>query len=122
MVRKTQVSGKGVVVREIHAPVSSLPRKRHAHDVEKHFTEKRYKRKLVIRDDSSDNKVVPDTPIASTSPMVTSTPIVSLISNVSTISPTTTIPLEILVTKSFTEEVPISNIAVNVLIRGQMLQ
>ena len=122
MVRKTQLSSKGVVVCEIHAPDSPLSNKRRAPDVAKHITEKRYKRKLIISEDSSDNEVVPGTPIASTSPMVTSLPIVSSISHVSTISHTSTIPLEIVVTMSFTEEVPISNILLTYLIRGKMLQ
>ncbi|CAH1421950.1 unnamed protein product [Lactuca virosa] len=101
MVHKTQVSSKGVVVHEIPAPVSPLSKKRRAHDVAKHITQKRYKRKLVIRDDSSENEVVPDTPIASTS-MVTSTPIISSISNVSIISPTPTIPLKEIGNQVFT--------------------
>ncbi|CAI9277866.1 unnamed protein product [Lactuca saligna] len=119
MVRKTQVSSRGVVIREIPAPVSPLSKKRRAHDVAKHITKKRNKRKLVIRDDSPENDGVPDTPMASSSATVTSTPIISLVSHVSTISTTTTIPIEIYVTKSYNEEVPISNITANVFDTGE---
>ncbi|CAH1452453.1 unnamed protein product [Lactuca virosa] len=68
-VRKTQVSSKGVVIREIPAPASPSSKKRRAHDVAKHITEKRYKRRLVVRDDSSDNEAVPETPLLSIAPM-----------------------------------------------------
>ncbi|CAH1413073.1 unnamed protein product [Lactuca virosa] len=107
--RKTQLSRKGVVVREIHAPVSPLSKKGRVDDVAKHITEKRYKRKLVIRDDSSENDVVADTPPVLSSPMVTLSTFISYVSPTPIITPSTSIPLEIVVTKSIFKEVPISN-------------
>lgn len=113
-VRKTQVSSKGVVFREIPAPASPQSKKKRAHDVAKHITEERYKWKFIVRDDLSENKAIPETPLVSTSLMVISTPIISSVSYVTTVEPTVTIPLEIMVSKSVTEEAPISNINANV--------
>ena len=99
-VRKAQLNRKGLKIHEIPARVYPDSKKRRAEDVVKHISKKSKKRKLVIRDESSDSEIVPDTPLALTSPKV-STPIISSLS-----SPTTTIfsiistPLEIGVTKS----------------------
>ena len=58
--------------------------------------------------------MVPDTPPVLSTPMVTSVPIISSVTPIIPIEPSTTIPLEIVVTKSTYEEVPISNIPANV--------
>lgn len=68
----------------------------------KHIAEKRKKRNLVVRDESSDNEIVPEVPMGSKSPVT------------STTSTTSIIPTEIVLTKSVTEEVQISDIIVNV--------
>ena len=87
-----------------------MSKKRRAQDVAKHITKKLYKkRKMIIRNESSEDEVVPETPLVSTSPMVNiSLPITSQIST------TTTIPLEVVTTKSVHEEVPTSDMVVNV--------
>ncbi|CAH1440590.1 unnamed protein product [Lactuca virosa] len=102
-VRKVQVSSKGVIVREIPTPASPSSKKRRAQDVINHISKKQYKRKIVLRDDSSKNEVVPDTPPVSSTPMVTSVPIISSVTLIIPIAPSTTIPLEIVVTKSISE-------------------
>lgn len=80
----------------------------------KHITEKRKKRKLVVREESSDSDIVPETPLGSNSPKVSTPLVTSSVPPTTTIIPITTIPLEIVVTKSVIEEVPISNCRTNV--------
>lgn len=75
----------------------------------KHIIEKRKKRKLVVREESSDSGIIPETPLGSNS-LKLSQPLI--LTNVSL--PTTTVPLKIVVTKPVSEEVPISTIVANV--------
>ncbi|CAH1440504.1 unnamed protein product [Lactuca virosa] len=67
-VRKTQINSRGVIVRDIPTPVSPSSKKRRAEGVAKHIVEKRKKRKLVVREESSDSEIVPDAPLGSNSP------------------------------------------------------
>ena len=64
---------------------------------------------LIIRNESSDEEVVPDTPPVST-PVIVSVPPVSNIQ----VSQISSQPLEIVTTKSVSEEVPIFDTVVNV--------
>ena len=64
---------KRVLVREIPAPVSPSSKKRRAEDVVKHIADKRKKRKLILREESSDSEIIPKTPLGSKSPTQTST-------------------------------------------------
>ena len=68
----------------------------------------------MFRDESSDSEIVPDTPLGSTPPKVSTLIISSLASPTTTIFSTVSIPLEIGVTKSFSEEVPISDFHTNI--------
>ncbi|KAL7601335.1 hypothetical protein Lser_V15G25283 [Lactuca serriola] len=111
-IRKAEVSSKGVTIRSIPAPVSHGKKRQRAEDVAKNMQRTLGKRrKMVIRNESSDEEVVPETPHVTT--MVTvSLPISQPLHISTTISQTQ--PLEIALTKSITEEVPISDTVVNV--------
>ncbi|KAL7607644.1 hypothetical protein Lser_V15G16187 [Lactuca serriola] len=125
-IRKAEVSSKGVTIRSIPAPVSPGQKRQRAEDVAKNM--KRTlgkKRKMVIHNESSDDEVVPETPPISL-PITTMVTVPLPISQPSQISPPISQPsqssliisqtqlLEIDLTKSITEEVPISDTVVNV--------
>ncbi|KAL7605237.1 hypothetical protein Lser_V15G14681 [Lactuca serriola] len=103
-IRKTGVSSKGAAFRNVPAPVSPGSKRKRAQEVAKHITQKLYKkRKMIIRNESSDEEVVPETPPVSISTVVTvSLPIISQIST------TTSIPLKVVTNKPVSEEVPTS--------------
>ncbi|KAL7591219.1 hypothetical protein Lser_V15G33877 [Lactuca serriola] len=125
-IRKAEVSSKGVTIRSIPAPVSPGQKRQRAEDVAKNM--KRTlgkKRKMVIHNESSDDEVVPETPPISL-PITTMVTVPLPISQPSQIPPPISQPsqsspiisqtqlLEIDLTKSITEEVPISDTVVNV--------
>ncbi|KAL7601073.1 hypothetical protein Lser_V15G24877 [Lactuca serriola] len=111
-IRKAEVSSKGVTIRSIPAPVSPGKKRQRVEDVAKNMQRTLVKRrKMVIRNESSDEEVVPKTPPVTTMVNV-SLPILSTSQISTTISQTQ--PLEIVLTKSVTEEVPISDMVVNV--------
>ncbi|KAL7602722.1 hypothetical protein Lser_V15G16687 [Lactuca serriola] len=111
-IRKAEVSSKGVTIRSIPAPVSPGKKRQRAEDVAKNMQRTLgKKRKMVIRNESSDEEVVLETPPVTT--MVTVSLPISQPSHIST-TISQTQPLEIALTKSITEEVPISDTVVNV--------
>ena len=111
-IRKAEVSSKGVTIRSIPAPVSPGKKRQRAEDVAKNMQRTLIKRrKMVIRNESSDEEIVPETPPV-TSTVNVSLPIIHT-SQISTTLPLTK-PLEIVTTKSVSEEVPISDTVVNV--------
>ncbi|KAL7604851.1 hypothetical protein Lser_V15G19577 [Lactuca serriola] len=115
-IRKAEVSSKGVTIRSIPAPVSPGQKRQRAEDVAKNMQRTlEKKKKLVIRNESSDDEVVPETPPISlpVTTMVTVPPPISQPSQSSPIISQTQL-LEIDHTKSITEEVPISDMVVNV--------
>ncbi|KAL7586161.1 hypothetical protein Lser_V15G40639 [Lactuca serriola] len=115
-IRKAEVSSKGVTIRSIPAPVSPGKKRQRAEDVAKNMQRTLgKKRKMVIRNESSDDEVVPETPPISL-PITTMVTVSLPISQPSQISPiiSQTQLLEIALTKSITEEVPISDTVVNV--------
>ncbi|CAH1435499.1 unnamed protein product [Lactuca virosa] len=67
IVHKAQLNRKGVKVREIPAPVSPLSKKRRAEEMAKHIAKKTKKRKLIVREGSSESKIVLETPLGLTS-------------------------------------------------------
>ena len=56
---KPHLNRQGVKVHESPALVSPSSKKRRVEDMAKHITEKRKKRKLVVREESSDSVIVP---------------------------------------------------------------
>ncbi|KAL7604923.1 hypothetical protein Lser_V15G18161 [Lactuca serriola] len=113
---KAEVSSKGVTIRSIPAPVSPGKKRQRAEDVAKNMQRTLgKKRKLVIRNESSDDEVVPETPPISL-PITTMVTVSLPISQPSQSSPiiSQTQLLEIDLTKSITEAVPISDTVVNV--------
>ncbi|KAL7587313.1 hypothetical protein Lser_V15G40383 [Lactuca serriola] len=116
-IRKAEVSSKGVTIRSIPAPVSPGKKRQRAEDVVKNMQRTLVKRrKMVIHNESSDEEVVPETPPV-TSMINVSLPIIHS-SQIST-TITQTKPLEIVLTKSVSEEVPISDMVVNVSDTGE---
>lgn len=89
LVRKSQIDRRGVIVRKIPTPVSLSSKKDRVEDVAKHIAEKRKKRKLFVRDESSDSEIVPETLLGSKSPITSANPSITII-----------IPPEIFLTKS----------------------
>ncbi|KAL7609544.1 hypothetical protein Lser_V15G13888 [Lactuca serriola] len=115
-IRKAEVSSKGVTIRNIPAPVSPGQKRQRAEDVAKNMQRTLVKkRKMVIHNESSDEEVVPETPPISL-PITTMVTVPLPISQPSQISPpiSQTQLLEIDLTKSIHEEVPISDTVVNV--------
>ncbi|KAL7609165.1 hypothetical protein Lser_V15G10960 [Lactuca serriola] len=111
-IRKAEVSSKGVTIRSILAPVSPGKKRQRAEDVAKNMQRTLVKRrKMVIRNASSDEEVVPETPPVTS--MVNVSLSMILTSQISTTIPQTK-PLEIVLPKSVSEEVPISDTVVNV--------
>ncbi|KAL7607148.1 hypothetical protein Lser_V15G19426 [Lactuca serriola] len=111
-IRKAEVSSKGVTIRSIPAPISPGKKRQRAEDVSKNMQRTLVKRrKMVIRNESSDEEIVPETPPVPSTVNV-SLPIIPT-SQISTTLPLTK-PLEIVTTKSVSEEVPISDTVVNV--------
>ncbi|KAL7617007.1 hypothetical protein Lser_V15G03290 [Lactuca serriola] len=107
-IRKTEVSSKGAIFRDVPTPVSPGSKRRRAAEVAKHITQKLYKkRKLVIQNESSDDEVVPETPPVSTTVTVT-LPITSQVST------TISTPLEVVTHTSVLEEEIISDKVINV--------
>ncbi|KAL7612549.1 hypothetical protein Lser_V15G06652 [Lactuca serriola] len=111
-IRKAEVSSKGVTIRSILAPVSPGKKRQRAEDVAKNMQRTLVKRrKMVIHNESSDEEIVPENPPV-TSMVNVFLPIIHT-SQISTTLPQTK-PLEIVPTKSVSEEVPISDTVVNV--------
>ncbi|CAH1412933.1 unnamed protein product [Lactuca virosa] len=74
MVRKPHVTHRGVIIRDIPTPVSPSLKKRRVEDVAKHITKKQKKRRLIIRQDSVYDEIVPETQLPSISSQKKSTP------------------------------------------------
>ncbi|CAI9302926.1 unnamed protein product [Lactuca saligna] len=110
-IRKAEVSSKGVTIRSIPAPVSPARKDNGLKMLQNMQRTLVKRRKMVIRNESSDEEVVPETPPV-TSMVNVSLPMIHT-SQISTTIPQTK-PLEIVLTKSVSEEVPISDTVVNV--------
>ncbi|KAL7595681.1 hypothetical protein Lser_V15G29838 [Lactuca serriola] len=101
-IRKAEVSSKGVTIRSIPAPVSPGKKRQRAEDVAKNMQRTLVKRrKMVIRNESSDEEVVPETPPVTTMEVPisdtivnisdTGAPILSVASTLQTSLPITTL-------------------------------
>ncbi|CAI9279740.1 unnamed protein product [Lactuca saligna] len=70
---KPQITRKGVIFRAVQEHVSPASKKRQAEDMAKHISKKQRKKlqKCVIKDDSTEDEVIPKTPISITSTVAT---------------------------------------------------
>ncbi|CAH1443852.1 unnamed protein product [Lactuca virosa] len=98
VVHKSHVTRKGLIIREVHVPVSPASKKRRVEDMAKHLSKKKQKKihKMVIRDDSTDEEVVLDSSVIN-SP-ITSNVETSVAVSTSIVSTKVSTPEQIVVT------------------------